>query len=660
MARTVHPIVTAEAAAAGEQGAVLGRFHRVSRVVRPHRFAPSGRDGYRRGMWLRIVALVCLVALTGCPRKRHTLVPSVPTSGDAEARARFLDARARFLRDGSETPDPEEFRAIAAEYPGDPIEPFALLFAGMAAQQAGDATAAAASLDRLLAIDPLESGLRQRGELYLGLARGLLGEHDRALPLLAGSEPAVETDAERGAWIAALAHAHAASPTPLAALPWIDRWWAIATPAERAFLRGRLEQLVAGVGAEEADLVWRTLEGAGPSVAVLGWRVAADRDAAGDSEGARGARDRARPVRRAIGLAAGADSAGPPRPGVIGAIVPQSARQARLGDQLAQGLQVGARSLGEMAPTIQIEDGEGAAAADAVAALGGRHVVAILGPTDGASVDAAARRAAELSMPLLSFNPRAEEHGGGTYVFHVMHSAEARARALVRRAARLGIKRFAVLRPETGYGTAVTRAFRAEVAAVGGEIVVDRGYPADTRSFAAIAKKLSGGWQAVFVPDQADRLELIAPALAAAGFIARPAGWKKKVPGGRAVVLMSTAEGAGDGFVREAARYAEGGLLAPGYFPGALDEAGLEFERLYFEATGKTPTAVDAYAYDAVRLVAGLGVTDRGELARRLATAEVAGVTGALRFDPDHRRADDGVIYTVVMDDGQASVKPLP
>ncbi|HUQ04868.1 MAG TPA: penicillin-binding protein activator [Kofleriaceae bacterium] len=610
-------------------------------------------------MWFRIVTLLCLIALVaGCPKKRHTLVPSVPTNGDAQARDRFLEARARFLRDGGQA---GEFNAIATEYAGDPIEPFALLFAGVASQQAGDPNAAVAALDKLLGIENLEAGIRTRGELYLGLSRGMLGDHEKALPLLQRSEAAIENDTEREAWWAALAHAHGASATPLAALPWIDRWWGKATPAERAFLRGRLEQIVAGATPDDAAAAWRTIEGEGPSVGVLGWRVAADRDAAGDADGARQARERSRPVRRAMGLAAGDDdSAAPVKAGVIGAVVPQSAKAARLGEQLVRGLMVGARSLGEAAPTVFIEDGEGNAAADAVGALGQKNVIAILGPTDGASVDAAARRASELGVPLLSFNPRADERPtGGPYIFHMMHSAEARARSLARRATKLGVKRFAVLRPDNGYGTAVTKAFAGEVAASGGEIVVQVAYPPDTKSFAGIVKKLDGSWQAVFVPDQADRLELVAPALAANGFLSRPFG-TKKVTGGRPIVLLSTAEGAGEDFVREAARYAEGGLLAPGWFPGALDEAGLEFERVYFETIGKTPTAVDAYAYDAVRLVALLGRGNRGELARKLATAEERGITGLLRFDGAHRRADDGVIYTVEVEDGTASVKPLP
>ncbi len=615
----------------------------------------------------RVAILAVLLALVGCPKPRRTLVPSVPTSGDATARQRFLDVRARFLRAGDEGREAADFRAIADEFASDPIAPFARLYAGIAAEQAGEHEAAARSLDELLIDQSLEPGLRTRAALFLGLARGALGDHARALPHLIEGEKAIENDAERGAWIVARAHAHAASADPLAALPWFDRWWAIATPPERAFIRGRLEQLVAVATPEAARAAWAGLGGDGPSVGILGWRVATELAAGGDVAGARAARSRAVPVRRAVGLAvAGEDDAGdrgpPLAPGVLGAIVSQSAKQARVGEQLAKGLLVGTSSLAEAAPAIQIEDAEGPAAADAVATLARTDALAILGPTDGASVDAAGARATELGIPLLSFNPRADERpAGGIWVFHLMHSAEARARALARKAIGLGVKKLVVLRPKSGYGAAVARAFVTEVAAAGGEVLIEVEYPADTRSFAAVIKKLGIGWQGVFVPDQADRLELIAPALASAGLIARPAG-TKKAAGGRPVLLLSTAEGASDDFVREAARYSDGSLLAPGYFPGALDAAGLEFERRYLEATGKSPTAVDAYAYDAVHLCAALragGAATRRALADRLAAAKVDGVTGTMSFDRDHRRADPGVIYTVDSSDGTPTVKSL-
>lgn len=614
-------------------------------------------------MWLRLIALTIVLAVAGCPKPRRTLVPELPTSGDAAGRDRFAEARARFQRVGGQA---SEFRAIAIEYAGDPIEPFALLYAGIAAEQEGDHDAARQSLDQLLADDEVEAGLRRRGRLYLGLAEGADGHHARAVELLADAEPAIENDGERGAWLAAMAHGTAASGEPLAALRWFDRWWPLATEPERAFIRARIEELVAAASPAQAAAAWGDLGGGGPAVAILGWRIAAERAAAGDVDGAQAARDKARPARAKLGLATGEDPlaspSGPGDAGRLGAVLPQTSKQARLIEQIVRGLTVAASSLGADAPRVRIEDAEGAATTAAVDRLVDDGVLAILGPTDGASVDAAAAEAAHRGIPLLSFAARADERPpAGTYVFHVMHSAEARARALAAAAGKAGVTRFAILRPKSGYGAAVAAAFRAAVEAQGGAIVDEEEYPAETRSFAGLVKKLGGSWQAVFVPDQADKVALVAPALAAAGLIARPAG-TKKVAGGRPIVLLSTVEGVGDGYLREAGRYSDGALLAPGYFPGAVDDAGAELERRFMEDTGKKPTAIEAYAYDALRLCAALvadGARTRADLARRLATAQVVGVTGRLSFDGDHRRADAGVLYTIDVDGSDVIVRAL-
>ncbi|HVV83334.1 MAG TPA: penicillin-binding protein activator, partial [Kofleriaceae bacterium] len=383
-------------------------------------------------------------------------------------------------------------------------------------------------------------------------------------------------------------------------------------------------------------------------------------------DGAKAARDRATPVREKLGLEVGDDPlaapSGPGDAGRLGAVLPQTSKQARLIEEIVRGLTVAAGSLGAEALRVRIEDAEGAATRDAVDRLVDDGVLAILGPTDAASVDAAAAEAASRGVPLLSFAARADERpAGGTYVFHVMHSAEARARALAARAAQQGLTRFAILRPKSGYGAAVGKAFADAVRAQGGTIVDEEEYPAEAKSFAGYVKKLGGSWQAVFVPDQADEVALVAPALAAAGFVARPVG-TKKVTGGRPIVLLSTVEGADDHYVREAGRYSAGALLAPGYFPGAVDDAGAELERRFTEETGKTPTAIEAYAYDALRLCAALvadGARTRADLARRLATAQVAGVTGRVSFDADHRRSDPGVLYTIDVTGDTVTVRAL-
>ena len=168
---------------------------------------PTCRTGPRR--LARALALVAALAATGCPHsRRHTLVPTVPTTGDAAARQRFLAAQAEFERTGGQV---DEFEAIADAYHGDPVEPFALLYAGVAAHQSGQAAAAVDDLRKLLAMPALEPGLRARGRLYLGLASSYLGDADTALPMLDGADRAAENDDERTQWLAAQVHAHLAS-----------------------------------------------------------------------------------------------------------------------------------------------------------------------------------------------------------------------------------------------------------------------------------------------------------------------------------------------------------------------------------------------------------------------------------------------------------------
>jgi ABC-type branched-subunit amino acid transport system substrate-binding protein len=605
--------------------------------------------------------MVCLALLAACPsRTRRTLVPSIPTTGDAAARSKFQEARARFERDGGGL---EDFAAIAREYPDDPIAPFAQLYAGMSAVTAGDHDYAVSALQALIDKNgAVDEGLVRRAELYLGIARTYKGEHTRALPMLARSERAVENDDERAVWTAAMAVATASSQDPLAALPWFDRWWKVARPPERGYILRRLDELTEAAPAERARDAYGDLDKSGPAAAVLGWRVAADLDTAAKADDARAVRTEIAGARKALDLPIGdvkvaSGERDGSRTGLIGAALPLEGKQGRVGEAVLRGLALGAGSLGG-APAVTALVADAATAAGATAAVD-RAVEAgaqaVVGPIDSEAVDAAAARAGERRIPLLTLSARPEERRGGEWVFHVMHSAEARARALARRAHAAGARSFAVLAPENGYGRAVTAAFKDEIARLGGTIALEVTYPADTKSFSASARKLTGSWQAVFVPDQADRLELIAPALAAAGLVARPFG-TRKVPQGRPVVLLSTAEGAGADYVRDAGRHSLGALLAPGFFVDRGDPVIAPFVARFEQGFGRAPSAVDAYAYDAALAVARIQAASRAELARRLASGEVVGVTGTMRFDREHRRADDGVVFTIE-DDGAGGVR---
>jgi len=565
-----------------------------------------------------IIAMAVLLA--ACPRpRRHTLVPSVPTSGDAEARRRFVEARERFLRDGT---GQAEFAEIARDFPADPVAPFANLYAGIAAVKNGDPKAAIPPLQEVVGREGADPGLIARAELFLGIAYNDAGDPARARPLLARGEKAIENDAERGDWLAATAGAMVAT-APAEAATWLERYWAVATDAEKGWI---LETLAASPDPQAPATLAR--------------------------------------LRTKLGVEPPAEGAAPARvePGEVGAILPLDGKQARVGEAAARGLAIAAGAHGgASAATIDVASASGAtASAAAVSELAGQGAIGIIGPIDGDSVDAAARRAEELGLPLVSLNPRADERpAAGRMVFHAMHSAEQRARILARRAKAVGIDKFAILAPENGYGRAVAGAFAEQVAAQGGKIVVRVDYPAGTKSFGKLVKKLDAGWQAVFVPEQADTLELIAPALDAGGLVPRAPGKKVGKQQGRAIVLLSTAEGMGPDYVRDAGRHTIGALLAPGFYPDRSDPAIAAFVDRYQQAHGKLPSAVDAYAHDATLAVAVAGGAEasRSAVARYLETVEIQGVTGTVKFGKDHRRSDDGVLFTI--DDDGTTVKAL-
>ncbi len=604
--------------------------------------------------------VVLLFLLAACPHgHRHTLVPDVPTSGNATARARFQDARAKFLRDGSEG---QEFEQIVQDFPQDPIVPFAQLYAGMASLKARDFAAADRQFTPVT--DAPDAGLALRGRMFLGITKNYEGDAATARRLLAGTDKAIENDDERTEWLAAVAYSTAAGDKPLSALPVFDQLWDRVTPAERAVILARVEDLVAAADPNTLARIYDELaDRRGPSIAIVGSRLILIAEAAGDAGRGSKLRVDLKPVRAAIGLpetitsaqVGGAASANG-NPGLVGAVIPIGSRkESRVAEAAIAGLSLAAGApTGKGVAAIEtrkaVDQSEAAAAVDDLAS---KNVVAIIGPIEGASVDAAAARAGDHQLPLISLATAPEQRATGAFVFHVRHSAEARARTLAQRALAKGIKTFAVLAPNNGYGKAVSAAFKDAVEKGGGTVVKTVTYAKDTKSFAEPAAQLgTSGWQAVFVPDEADVLGLIAPALAATGNLARPLPFPKKVIGGRPIMLLSTAEDLNDQYLVNAGRHSEGALLAPGFYPDDDDPKQKPFVDAYRMAYGHAPAATDAYAYDAAQLVAAGAGGGRSGLAQTLATGQLAGVTGAITFDKDHRRADPGVIYTVVQETG--------
>ena len=604
--------------------------------------------------------VLALVFTAGCPRQtRKTLTPDVPSSGDAHARSRFLEAKSRFLQDGGSG---AEFQKIVSDFPQDPIVPWAQLYAGIAAIKARDFATADKQLSEVIQTN-IDAGLTARATLFLGITKNYEGDAARARQLLAGADRAIENDDERTEFLAAVAYSTAAGDKPLQSLAVFDQLYPRVTPAEKALIVARVTELVAPTDRNTLERLFDSLpDRRGPAIAAVGSRLVVLYEAAGDTARAQQMRENMVPPRAAVGLPKTitlAETGAPTGGGdslIVGAVVPLGSREEnRIAEAAVAGLGLAAGAPdGQGVTAIETRAAiDKTTSAEAVDALAKQNVVAIVGPIKGSSVDAAAARAENLGVPLISLSTNSELRTSGRFTFHIRHSPDARARMLAQRALASGIKTFAVLAPESDYGKGTSKAFIDEVAKGGGKIVTTITYPAETKAFTSQASKLGSGWDGIFVADEASKLALIAPAVAAAGHLPRPLPFpKKKLVTGRPVLLLSLAEGLDAQFITDAGRHAQGAFLAPGFYPDNADPAAKPFIDRFVAAYGRQPSATEAYAFDAASLAAAAAPSGRAGVAATLAKGQLAGVTGAVQFDANHRRADPGVVYTVVEETG--------
>jgi branched-chain amino acid transport system substrate-binding protein len=508
----------------------------------------------------------------------------------------------------------------------------------------------------------------------LGVAESRLGNGRRALALLqpfasSGAPPLPGATAEEGTLMlhAALAEARALTGDIVGALGEWDRYYQVpgVRDAEKAFARSRAEALGGRLSAEAALAAVRTTE-APLARAAIGARAAAALRTQGDADGARRLDEEATSLRKSLGFEGAAPWLGPGDPSRLGLAVPLSGRFHVLGEVALRGamLAIGEPGpQGEAAPfQILVRDTASSSGdrADLRTAELVREeaVIGIVGVGDRRAIDQTARD----GVPFLVLEEQTP--GRQSTAFQLIHGPEARAAELARRALALGARNFAVVGPATPAAGRLVEAFRRSAAAGGGRIVVQASYPAGSSSFSGpLAPLRRASFDAVFVPDDADRLELVAPALAVIDVWSRPAGPRSPPAAGasprREVLLLSTAVGLSRRLVRNAGRYVQGALLAPGFCAATDDPRSARFVARFRQLYAQDPSATDAYGFDGMRLLRGAverGARTRADVLRLLASESRDGVTGAVKFGPDHTRVDPPPVYTVEGND----LRPAP
>jgi len=663
----------------------------------------------------RVLALSGAVGLAACASM------SRPPPASAQAAANPLPTAPPTAQETPEPTAPAVDGGATADPGGD-----ADFAAARASFESGDRPAARAALERFLAVHPQHAARSQATVMLarLALADGDPETAERELAPVVKEEDAAQASAGAGTSIAVPAPRRAPSaaryylglaelrlgrakdakglltpflPSPDSALAregderLLELRGALAEAASQlgeattalelwdAYARGArdTEKLYARMRAADAagkltgEAAWRAYAGApagGLGRAVLGPKAAAYLRSQGDANGAVAIEGEVTKARKAAGFEEAVGQTGPGDPSRLGLLAPLSGKLEIIGEATLRAamLATGAPGAGPSSvASIALRDSAGdpeRAAVGAAELAKGEAVIGALTAANARTNAAAVAAATRAGLPLTVLDDKAP--GPTSTAFQMLHAPEARAHALARQALALGVRQFALLGPDNALGKRLREAFREEIQAGGGRITSEATYLQGATSFGpALGALKRTPPEAVFVADGAEKLELVAPALAFADLWATPwaqmRGAKRdKKPKTKGVLLLSTAHELSPKLLQNAGRYVQGALLCPGFYASETDARAQAFVTAYRSAYGQDPHAAEAYAYDAMalfRVATERGATTRGQvlatLGGRPGTVLMQGLTGNVTFGPDHARSDAPVVYVV---DGEA------
>lgn len=320
-----------------------------------------------------------------------------------------------------------------------------------------------------------------------------------------------------------------------------------------------------------------------------------------------------------------ASQPGSPRAGGptrLALLVPEGA-ESRSAARLASALILAARMAAEApgAPPLELRVYDTAGQPEIAETAAARAIAdgadILLGPLFTASTEAVARAAAPARLPVLAFSNDSAVAGGPVWI--TGYTPEAEARRVLEYARSQGLRRPAVLHPDTAYGQkAATAARRVTGGALGPAMAYERsfkGIEAASRSFAEAVRAEAA--DAVLLPAGGDELKAVASFL---NFHALDPGVLR---------YLGTAKWNARATLEEPA-------LRGGWFASPDPDRAGDFAARYAALTGESPPALAHLGFDAVRIAAEIALTARGDANAALRRARVFdGALGPVRFGPD-------------------------
>jgi ABC-type branched-subunit amino acid transport system substrate-binding protein/predicted negative regulator of RcsB-dependent stress response len=636
-----------------------------------------------------------------CGPARTVVVNGRQVPYEEAARADFQTAKAA-LDEGKFELAAQRFGTFVQRYRDSELVDEALFRRAQAFSRGGKLHEAQAALQDFLEKRPT-SPFKNSAALELASLQAKLGQDGPPPPQLDTSQL---SEKEKNQAAAALAESYSRSGQPGEAVRWAARALESAQAADRNSRLKDFERALEAAPAPDVAKLVADLDRKSPAWPAAALKLARIQFHIGDLSHARELAsdvlsadgqgpyaDGARAVQRAV------QSGAPVNPRLLGIVLPLTGDLKGFADQALNGIALTLDLQGRGNLQVEVIDskGEPDAAADAVEQLAQKGAIAILGPLGIAEGLAAATRAQQLGIPILSLSRAEGLTALGEYVFRNMPTSSAQARAVAEYAQKkLNARSFGILQPDSTYGDDMARYFWEAVDAGGSEVRAFEHYPLRTTTFKPFVQHMVGrstadleerqqfsdeaekimkeikdpyrrrkalsqlrnqqapivDFDAMFIPDSARTVRLIAPAIAAEDVITAGCDTKELEVGKRTtkneqlrtVQLLGTSLWDSPDLVDErsgVARYVQCSIFVDVFFANSERPATKKFVDEFSSAYRRAPGFLEAHAFDAAtilkRLVDERRPQSRDELRAALANLSkpFEGAAGDTLFGKD-------------------------
>ncbi|MEE9591256.1 MAG: penicillin-binding protein activator [Thermodesulfobacteriota bacterium] len=350
----------------------------------------------------------------------------------------------------------------------------------------------------------------------------------------------------------------------------------------------------------------------------------------------------------------------------IGVTLPLKGRYATFGEGALKGVLMAAGVFGEgesyevIVKDTSANPGITSRAVKELAA--NNKIVGIVGPLLSITALDAARTAQSEKTPIITLSQKGGLPQIGGYIFRNFLTSTQQVEAIAGFALDvLENKRFAIFHPENLYGRELARIFKEEVIKSGGEVLSEGSYAAGKTDFGKELKMLfqieetermegrrriikynrTIDADAIYIPDYADTIGLIAPQLAYYDI--------------NDITMLGSNGWNSSRLIELGGKYVEGAYFVDGFFGGSRNTKTQEFVNGFRRIYGDEPGIIEAQAYDATGMI--IEILKRGEMGRSRIREELAamrdfnGATGVISFDDAGEVIKD--IFVLMVENGR-------